>query len=247
MPVYRVDPNPHRVTYGTTVGVLVMQSRVPCIPGSVSNASSYDFPVVYRVVKGLDVKRLVYEADATLAAPVIAAAQELERAGVSAITTDCGYMAWFQSQVAAAVRVPVCLSSLLQAPLIRSLLPPDRKLGVVVADSHSLRPQMLAAVGVDASQIVVAGMNGRPSFWSAIMDENGVLDSDAIERELLEVVDSLCAANPTIGALLLECSEFPPYSAAVQAKFRLPVFDFQTMIRYVFSGIAQQPYRGTMY
>jgi hypothetical protein len=246
MPVYRVDPNPHRVTYGTTVGVLVMQSRVPCIPGSVSNASSYDFPVVYRVVEGLDVKRLVFEADASLAAPVIAAAQELERAGVSAITTDCGYMAWFQSQVAAAVKVPVCLSSLLQAPFIRSLLAPARKLGVVVADSRSLRPQMLAGVGVDASQAAIAGMEGRPAFWSAIMDENGTLDSDAIEREVLEVVGALVAANPSIGALLLECSEFPPYSAAVQAKFRLPVFDFQTLIRYVYASLAHRPYRGTM-
>ena len=58
MPVYRVDPNPHRVTYGTTLGVLVMKSRVPCIPGSVSNASTYRYPVLYRVVEGLDVRRL---------------------------------------------------------------------------------------------------------------------------------------------------------------------------------------------
>lgn len=246
MPVYRVDPNPQRVTYGTTVGVLVMQSRVPCIPGSVSNASSYDFPVVYRVVEGLDVKRLVYEADATLAAPVIAAAQELERAGASAITTDCGYMAWFQAAVAEAVQVPVCLSSLLQVPFIRSLLAPARKLGVIVADSRSLRPQMLAGIGVDAAQLVVAGMEGRTAFWSAIMDEKGTLDSDAIEREVLDVATGLVAADPAIGALLLECSEFPPYSAAVQARLRLPVFDFLTMIRYVHSSLAQRPYRGTM-
>jgi len=246
MPVYRVDPNPHRVHYGTTLGVLIMQSRVPCIPGSVSNASSYDFPVIYRVVEGLDVQRLVFNADASLAAPVIAAAQELERAGVSAITTDCGYMALFQAQVAAAVKVPVCLSSLLQVPFVRSLLPATRKVGVVVADSRSLRPQMLVSIGVDASSMVVAGMEGRAAFWSAIMEENGTLDSDAIEAELHEVVGKLLSSNRDIGALLLECSEFPPYAASVQAKYRLPVFDFQTMIRYVYSSLAQRPYRGTL-
>jgi len=246
MPVYRVDPNPHRVHYGTTIGVLIMQSRVPCIPGSVSNASSYDFPVIYRVVPNLDVQRLVFDADQSLAAPVIAAARELEQAGVSAITTDCGYMAWFQGQVAAAVRVPVALSSLLQVPLIRSLLPPARKVGVVVADSRSLRPQMLAAIGIDPAQIAIAGMEGQPAFWSAIMEENGTLDSDAIEREVLDVAGALVRANPDIGALLLECSEFPPYSAAVQATLRLPVFDFQTLIRYVYSAVAQRPYQGTM-
>lgn len=246
MPVYRVDPNPHRVTYGTTLGVLVMKSRVPCIPGSVSNASTYRYPVVFRVVEGLDVRRLVYEADPSLIEPILREARELERLGVSAITADCGYMALFQKQVAAQLSVPVCLSSLLQVPLIRTMLPGSRKIGVVVADSRNVRPHMLEAVGIrPESAVVIAGMEGRPAFWSAIMDENGELDSDAIERELLDVVHGLVRQHPDIGALLLECSELPAYSAAVQQAVRLPVFDFMTMLDYVHASLAQRPYRGT--
>ena len=248
MPIYRVDPNPHRVTYGTTLGVLVMKSRVPCIPGSVSNASSYDFPVVYRVVEGLDVRRLVYEADESLLEPILREARELERMGVAAITADCGYMALFQKQVAAQLRVPVCLSSLLQVPFIRTMLPSAQKIGVVVADSRSARTQMLESVGIfPESGVVVAGLEGRPAFWSAIMDENGTLDSDAIEQEVLAVTRELVDKHPDIGAILLECSELPPYSAAVQAAVRRPVFDFMTMLSYVYSGLAQRTYRGTTY
>ena len=246
MPVYRVDPNPHRVTYGTTLGGLVMKSRVPCIPGSVSNASTYRYPVLYRVVEGLDVRRLVYEADESLIEPILREARELERQGVSAITADCGYMALFQRQVASQLRVPVCLSSLLQVPLIRVMLPDSRKIGVVVADSRSVRPHMLEAVGIRAdASVVIAGMEGRPAFWSAVMDENGELDSDAVERELLEVVHCLLRKHPDISALLLECSELPAYSAAVQQAVRLPVFDFMTLLDYVHASLAQQPYRGT--
>jgi hypothetical protein len=248
MPTYRADPNPHRAHYGTTLGVLVMNSRVPCIPGSVSNASSYGYPVIHRVVEQLDVKRLVFQGDPSLAEPVIQAARELEKAGVSAITADCGYMALFQKQVAAAVKVPVCLSSLLQVPFIVSLLPADRKVGIVVADANSVRPAMLAAVGITSSApVVIAGMNGRPAFWTAIMEERGELDSDAIEREIVEVSAQLVAQHPEIGALLLECSEFPAYAAAVQAAVRKPVFDFMTMLNYVYASLAQRPYSGTVY
>jgi hypothetical protein len=243
MPIYRVDPNPNRVHYGTTLGVLVMQSRVPCVPGSVSNASSYGYPVIHRVVKGLDVQRLVFQGDLSLLEPIIEEARALEKAGVSAITADCGYMALFQKQVAA-----VCLSSLLQLRFILALLPPERKVGVLVADARSVRPAILDAVGITpASPVVIAGMNGKPAFWSAIMDENGELDSDAIEREVVAASTQLVEAHPDIGALLLECSEFPAYSAAVQAAVRRPVFDFMTMLNYVYASLAQRRYSGTVY
>lgn len=248
MPIYRSDPNPHRTHYGTTLGVLVMQSRVPCIPGSVSNASSYGYPVIHRVVKGLNVDRLVFQQDPSLAEPVIAEARELEKAGVSAITADCGYMALFQKQVAAAVNVPVSLSSLLQVPFVLSMLPAGRKVGIVCADATRLRPAILEAAGITASSsVVISGMNGKPAFWSAIMEESGELDSDAIEGELVDVSRQLTEANPEVGALLLECSEFPAYSAAVQAAVRRPVFDFMTMLNYLYASLAQKRYSGTVY
>jgi Asp/Glu/hydantoin racemase len=246
MPVYHVDPNPHRVHYGTTLGVLVMKSRVPCIPGSVSNASTYPYPVIHRVVEGLDVQRLVREADPTLLEPILREARELERAGVSAISSDCGYMALFQKQVAAQLSVPVCLTSLLQVPFIHSLLPASKRVGIVVADSRSLRPQALEAVGVTPSMgVVIAGMEGQPAFDSAIMEENGTLDSDAIEEELISVCQELLKKHPDVGALLLECSEFPAYSAAVQAAVGRPVFDFMTMLDYVHGSLVRKRYHGT--
>jgi hypothetical protein len=246
MPVYHVDPNPHRVHYGTTLGVLVMKSRVPCIPGSVSNASTYRYPVIHRVVEGLDVQRLVRDADPTLLEPILREARELERAGVSAITSDCGYMALFQKQVAAQLSVPVCLTSLLQIPFIHSLLPASNRVGIVVADSRSVRPQALEAVGVTPSMgVVIAGMEGRRAFDSAIMEENGTLDSDAIAAELISVCEALVTKHPNVGALLLECSEFPAYSAAVQAAIRKPVFDFMTMLDYVYDSVARRAYAGS--
>jgi len=50
--------------------------------------------------------------------------------------------------------------------------------------------------------------------------------------------------NPDIGAILLECSDMPPYSADVQRAVNLPVFDFITMINWVHHSVAQRPYYG---
>jgi len=49
-----------------------------------------------------------------------------------------------------------------------------------------------------------------------------------------------------LGAILLECSLLPPYAAAVQARTGLPVFDYNTMIRYVHSAVVRRRFSGHM-
>ena len=248
MPVYHIDPNPHRVSYGTTIGILLLNTRIPFIPGDVGNASTFKFPVLYRVVEDLFTDRLVVDADPALADPIIREARALERSGVAAITADCGYLALFQKEVAAAVNVPVFLSSWMQVPFIHRMLQPGTKVGAVVADSRYIRKETLVNAGIDDSiPLVIAGMEDQPNFWSQVMREDGTLDSDALEREVVKVAGDLVQNNPDIGAMLLECSCLPPYGAAVQEALRLPVFDFITMINYVYSALAKPRYEGSMY
>jgi hypothetical protein len=47
-----------------------------------------------------------------------------------------------------------------------------------------------------------------------------------------------------IGAILLECSDMPPYAAAVQEATQLPVFDFITLIKWLHNATTQKPYSG---
>src|SRR5579872_5242946 len=93
--------------YGIAVGILQLDCSLPFVPGDVDNADTYDFPVIYKVVPGLSTK-------ACLARAAVETAIELERQGVRAISSDCGFMLQFQAQVREAVKVPVCMSSLLQ-------------------------------------------------------------------------------------------------------------------------------------
>jgi hypothetical protein len=248
MPVYHIDPNPHRVSYGTTVGILLLNTHIPFIPGDVGNASTFRFPVLYRVVEELLTDRLVVDADLTLADPIIREARALERSGVAAITADCGYLALFQKEVAAAVNVPVFLSSWMQVPFMHRTLRPGKKIGAVVADSRYIRKEILANAGIDDSiPLVITGMEDQPNFRSQIMEESGSLDSDALEGEVVKVARAMVGRDPAIGALLLECSCLPPYGAAVQEAVRLPVFDFVTMINFVYSALMKSRFEGSMY
>ncbi len=248
MPKYRIDPNPHRVYYGTSIGILLLNTRVPFIPGDVGNSSTYHFPVVYRVVDELLTNRLVVEADPALAKAIIREARALEKEGVSAITADCGFMALFQKEVALSVNIPVFLSSWMQVPFISRMLPPHKKVGAIVADSRYLRQEILINAGIDDTiPLVIGGMECKQGFCSAVMKEEGVLDSDLVEAEVVEAALELVQNNPDVGAILLECSCLPPYAAAVQKALELPVFDYITMINFVYSSLAKTPYTGTIY
>jgi Asp/Glu/hydantoin racemase len=54
----------------------------------------------------------------------------------------------------------------------------------------------------------------------------------------------LMARDKAVKALLLECSLLPPYAAALQAAVQVPVFDYITMINFVFSALVKRPYDG---
>ena len=77
-----------------------------------------------------------------------------------------------------------------------------------------------------------------------MLDECGTLDVEAVEHEVVEAALQVQEEHPDVGALLLECSDLPPYSAAVQAATGLPVFDWIGFINYVHQGVVAQAYTG---
>jgi hypothetical protein len=218
---------------GQAIGILMLDCRLPFIPGDVGNASSYAYPVIYKTVPGLSTAVCLGGAPEFAAAAVVAA-RALEAEGVRGISSDCGFMLQFQEAVREAVKVPVCLSSLLQLPLVARSLARSRPIAVITADSANLTPDFLARAGlVVDNPIIVHGMQDKPEFKTAVFDEKGTIDSDLVTAETIEVAESIRAKHPDLGAILLECSMLPPYARAVQDALGIPVYDFVTMIDYL--------------
>jgi hypothetical protein len=157
--IYRVKGR--QVSYGEAVGIILLENYAPFIPGDVANATTYDFPVRFQRVENFSVER-IFKHDMSLLDPVLEAGRALVREGVRAVTGDCGFMVIYQGQLAAALEVPVFMSSLLQIPFLRHMIGLDEKIGIITANSESLDEFVLQRAGADSSAgLLIKGLQGK--------------------------------------------------------------------------------------
>ena len=218
--------------YGFSVGILMLDTRFPRIPGDMGNASTFDFPVRYHRVSGASPDRVVRQGQRELLPGFIEGARFLEREGVRAVTTNCGFLAKFQPELAAAVSIPVFTSSLMLVPLVHRMLPPGRAVGILTVNASSLGPDHMAGAGIAPDvPVVVAGLETEKEFTRVLLDDELILDVEAARQEHLTVARRMLDAHSAIGAIVLECTNMPPYRADIQAATGLPVFDITTLVR----------------
>jgi Asp/Glu/hydantoin racemase len=223
------------------IGVLMLDTRFPRPPGDIGNPATFDFPVVYRVVERATPARVVDDGAEGLVDAFCEAARDLEATGVSAITTSCGFLALHQRTLADAVSVPVLTSSLLQVPLALAAIGRGRDAGVVTFKAEALTPAHFAAVGVPAlDRVTILGLEGAPAFYRPIAEDLPTLDVAAAEREIVAIVAAWASSQPDLGALVLECTNLPPYSAAIQRATGLPLWDVVTLVRWAHEGVRRQ-------
>lgn len=233
-----------RTNYGQKIGIIMLDTVFPRIPGDVGNATTFDFPVRYKIVKGASISRVVKEADPKLIEPFIQAACELEKEGVGAIATSCGFLAIFQKELSAAVNIPVLSSSLLQVHMANAIINPGQKVGIITARATSLNEKHFNGVGINNIPFVVQGMEKADAFNNTFIEGNKSLDVDAVRKEMVQTALDLKDDNPGVGAIVLECTNMPPYAKDVQAAINLPVFDVVTLINYAFNALVKKDYHG---
>lgn len=226
-----------KAIYGAPLGILMLEARFPRIPGDMGNGTTWPFPVLYRVVSGASPEKVVLKGTAGLLPDFIDAAKDLVRLGAEAITTNCGFLSLFQKEIAAAVGVPVATSSLMQVPWVQATLPPGKRVGLVTVSGASLTPAHLAGAGVPLDTPLVGTEHGKEFFRVLIKAEKDDMDIAQAERDVVEAGKELIARNPDVGAIVLECTNMPPYAAALQAEVGLPVYDIYSMITWFHAGL----------
>jgi len=223
-----------------------MDEYLPFPPGCVNNASSYAYPVIHKLVPGWHSVDVVAGDTEKYLPTMIEKARELEHDGVRAIISNCGYALQHQGEIANSVDIPVALSSLLQLPLLAASLRSEEPIGILCTAAPPLTAEFIESAGVRiANPLLIRGLIDEPGFNKlaaacglAQGAETALIsfDSEDIEADLVRVATRLQQENPDLGAILLECSEFPPYAHAVQNETGLPVFDFLTLADYVQSA-----------
>ncbi len=231
--------------YGFAIGILLIDCSTPFIPGDVGNASTYNYPVLYKTVPDVTLERLIEQGDESLIDNVIEVAKEMEAMGVRAITSDCGYMVRYQQKVADAVNIPVILSSLVQLPMLERSIGSHQKIGIICANQKRLSPQLLETAGLqNPDSVVIYGLEDQPNFRGPILDETGTLEPEKIEQEIVAIAKQMIEQHPEIGPILLECSNLPPYAAAVQQATGRLVFDYTTLIDMYAGSAKRKPFHG---
>ena len=228
-------------TAGYPVGIITVDLPYPKLPGNVANATTFPFPVRYQKVR-FEIESL-FEGKKEIEEMIVNAAKALEAEGVRAIAGACGYFAHFQQVVAEAVNIPVYLSSLCQIPLITIGLKKDQKILILAASGKDLNQELFHKLGIQADNCLIQDIGNLDSFapirWSGTR-----LDNKKLTEDLVNLVESQLSAHPETGAVLLECSDLPPYAMSIQEATGIPVFDFNTMINWVESAVVQRGYTG---
>jgi hypothetical protein len=226
-----------KALYGAPLGILMLEAKFPRIPGDMGNATTWPFPVLYRVVKGATPERVVLNAASGLLEGFLTAAEELVAQGAEAITTNCGFLSLFQAELAARVRVPVATSSLIQVPWVQALLPPGKRVGVITVSGSSLTSRHLAAAGVPDDTPFVGTEHGREFFRVLIKGEKQDMDVAAAAADILDAGRMLVTRHPDIGAIVLECTNMPPYAFALREVLGLPIYDIYSLITWLHAGL----------
>jgi aspartate/glutamate racemase len=231
--------------YGESIGILLLDTSYPSIPGSIGNATTFSFPVRYKVVEETSAEQIFREGSKNLSNHFIKAAIELQNEGVKAIAGTGGFMAIFQKEISDIIGIPIFLSSLLQVPFIYQTI--KRSIAVITSDARLLTPECFVSTGVPRDiPLVIRGMEDQKEFREAVLEEKGTLDSALIQKEVIEVAKTIVTENFDVGSILLDCGELSPYARDIQKAVHLPVFDSVMMINYVHSVLVRTAFRGFM-
>lgn len=227
------------------IGILMLDHDLTRPPGDPGNSATFPFPVRHEIVPGVSLERLLQN-DPTILEPLTRASRKLIQEGAAAIASGCGFFIYFQQQMAARLPVPVMLSSLLQIPFVQRTLGPKEQIGVLTAHAGRLSREHLLMAGMDpAHPVTVMGLENGPHFHRAVLTERGGLNFDGVKAEVVAKAKELVAPDEEgrrVGAIIMECTNLPPFAAAVQDICGLPVYDVTTMISFMHSALLRRPF-----
>merc|ERR1719487_2402634 len=222
------------------LGVIRLDYDYPAAPGDIDHPQSFGYDVFYRVVPGLTFSmcqsgRLTGDVEKEFCEAI----DFLVGKGVSGITGDCGFMMYFQKLARMNTSIPVFMSSLAQLPAVTCAFNSMELIVIMTANSETLKPMrnlIKDECGVDPEErrFVIVGAQNVPGFEAVALGQK--VDTVKVTPGMVKLAKDTLMKYPKIRCFLFECTELPPYSDAVRASTRLPVYDSITGCDFFISG-----------
>ncbi|MGN6765584.1 MAG: aspartate/glutamate racemase family protein [Rhizobiaceae bacterium] len=240
-PIIKVEkasdrPRRRRPVHGARIGIIVLDTGFQRLPGDVANALTWRFPVQYHVVTGVRPQDVIEGAPEKILPAFYDAIDRLTELGVDGIATSCGFLAMVHPQLRAYSGLPIASSSLMQIPLVLQTLPADKTVGVIVSDRKAITDNHFinvgAPVGLPLGELAFDG-----PIRANMRNNASQVSYAAQERDALETVERMLAETPSIGALVSECANLPPYSQAIERTLGVPVYDVVSLVEWLHAGL----------
>lgn len=201
------------------LGVVMLDTRFPRPLGDIGHPQSFGCATRQLRVPGAWPREVVGSPEMlrAMAPAFVDAVQALVREGACAVTTSCGFLVLLQDLLQATAPVPVRSSSLLQLP---ALLQQEAQVGVLTISAQALTPAHLLAAGVPQERlddVRVQGVDVASHFVAAILGNASTLDVTRAQAEVVAAALALKQREPQLRTLVLECTNLPPYAAALEA------------------------------
>ena len=216
------------------MGLMQLES----LTGNSTNLDSYTFPVKFVQVPGACTETIIINPSREVLKRMIDIGNDLEKEGIKAIGTSCGFNAIFQQELANALSVPIFSSALLQVPFVQNLVGSKNGVVVITANKESLTKVHLQACGItDDMNVYIYGLEDAKE-WSKIFNKpDESIDMEIVEREIIDTAKKAVYEHENIKAIVLECTDLPPFAQKIRDATGMPGFDFNTMANYVALGI----------
>ncbi len=215
----------------TVLGVLMLDTNFPRLAGDIGNPDSFDHPVIYRRLPGAVVSRIVTDKPLPddLADLFINNARTLENAGATVISTSCGFLFPLQARLQAAVSVPVITSALCLLPVLREKAGVDTPIGILTFDAERLSPHHIP----DDGPLVIEGLAHTDHLFRVIADDLAELDQAQAGRNVADAIQRLKSRAPGLEAVILECTNLPPYRHKLMKNNGFSIYDIHDAIKHL--------------
>lgn len=218
------------------IGMLMLDTKFKRLPGDIGHPDTFAFPVRRLVVRNATSADIVVDQDESFLSSFIESAQLLEREGARGIATSCGFLSRWQRELSSSVGIPVATSSLLLLPLAAHLAGDGKTVGVLTARASSLSQSCFESCFAADVPVDVVGMEGT-SFYRTYVDNSGEPDAALFERELLAQSYLIKERNSDLGAMVLECTNMPPFAKGLSAKLGVPVLNANDLVSLLYASI----------
>lgn len=235
-------PLRYKPVHGATIGIVMLDTKFQRLPGDIGNAGTFPFPVQYKVARGVRNGAALAPEQTDVLDKFIEASNELIAMGVDGIATSCGFLSKFQPVLTERLSVPVATSSLIQVPFVQATLPKGKRVGILTAVKSALTEEHLSVVGIDPNT-PIAGPDPNGKMRLNSINDRAEVDYFEQEKDVVAAARQLLEENDNIGAVVLECTNFPPYAHAIEREFGLPVYDVIGMIHWFQRGLRPVNYR----